>query len=222
MKRLRCEFHSHSSLSDGDLLPIDLIKRADACGHKAIAITDHVSMSNVRKVVSDLIKNCKLTDELDIIAIPGVEITDVPPKYIAKVAKIARKAGAQIVVVHGETLVESVLPGTNLAAVSCTDVDILGHPGLIDERVAKLAHSHDIFLEICRGDGHSLTNGYVGYIATRFGAMPIVNTDAHKEQDLISQELAIAIAKGANLDSRGIDYATRHSQTKLLKRVGAM
>lgn len=49
------------------------------------------------------------------IAIPAVELTLVPAA-IAETAKRAKDMGAQIVMVHGELPLESVEPGTNLAA----------------------------------------------------------------------------------------------------------
>ena len=48
------------------------------------------------------------------------------------------KAGAEIVIVHGETTVEPVAPGTNHAACTCPDVNVLAHPGLITHEDARL------------------------------------------------------------------------------------
>jgi len=50
----------------------------------------------------------------------------------------ARKLGARLIVVHGETIVEPVAPGTNAAALE-SPIDILAHPGLISEREVRLA-----------------------------------------------------------------------------------
>jgi hypothetical protein len=49
--------------------------------------------------------------------IPGVELTSVPPRKIAALAEKARSLGAKWVVVHGETIMEPVAPGTNRAAI---------------------------------------------------------------------------------------------------------
>ena len=48
----------------------------------------------------------------------GIEITHVPPAKLEKLVNIAKCLGAELIVVHGETLVEPVESGTNLAAVS--------------------------------------------------------------------------------------------------------
>jgi len=70
--------------------------------------------------------------------LPGVEITHIPPALIKNAVSLARRCGASIVIVHGETLVEPVEKGTNLAALN-EDIDILAHPGLITEEDALLA-----------------------------------------------------------------------------------
>jgi len=101
-----------------------------------------------------------------------------PPRWISALAKEARKAGAKIIVVHGETLVEPVAEGTNLAAVQ-SDIDILAHPGLIDEDSVKLAAKAGICLEISTRKGHSLGNGHVAALARKHGAALVINTDTH-------------------------------------------
>lgn len=63
------------------------------------------------------------------------EITHVPPSRIAEVSEKAKKLGAKIVVIHGETISEPVAPGTNHESIMCEFVDILAHPGFISEEV---------------------------------------------------------------------------------------
>ena len=91
--------------------------------------------------------------------LPGVELTHRPPRSIARLAAQAKRAGAKIVVIHGETLVEPVPPGTNRASVERPDVDALGHPGLLTEQEAALALENNVFLEITSRRGHCLGNG---------------------------------------------------------------
>lgn len=43
----RFDFHVHSFLSDGVLLPSDILRRVAAKGYGAIAITDHADASNL-------------------------------------------------------------------------------------------------------------------------------------------------------------------------------
>ena len=112
------DFHTHTFLSDGVLSPIELVRRAHVRGYRAMAITDHVGAGNLEFVVRTLIADCKMaSSRWDIRVLPGVEITHVPPEDLDTVARDAKKLGAKIVIVHGETIVEPVAPGTNEAAV---------------------------------------------------------------------------------------------------------
>lgn len=191
------DLHTHSLFSDGVLLPTELIRRAAVAGYRAIAITDHVDISNIDFVIPRLIKACRDVDgKFGIRAVPGVEITHVPPEDIKKLVLEARGLGAQIILVHGETISEPVAPGTNIAALEA-DIDILAHPGLITEDEVMTAVRRGIALEITCRKGHSLTNGHVARLALRHGAKVVVNTDAHEPGDLVSVDKARRVLLGA-------------------------
>ncbi len=195
------DFHTHTSLSDGTLSPIELIRRALINNHRAIALTDHAATGSLSRIIQETTKVCKLVHSYwDILAIPGIELTHVPAQAIAKVAKEAKELGAQIVVVHGETITEPVEKGTNLAALHSPHVDILAHPGLLSPEEAKLAATNGIFLEISSRKGHCLTNGYIASLAQQAGAKLLLNSDTHDEHDLLTPSLADAIVHGAGLD----------------------
>ena len=55
--------HTHTLLSDGELLPIELARRAYVMGHSAIAFTNHVSLSNVERVVDECARDAELAKE---------------------------------------------------------------------------------------------------------------------------------------------------------------
>jgi histidinol phosphatase-like PHP family hydrolase len=121
-------FHTHTLWSDGELLPAELARRAEYLGYKALAITDHADFSNLEILIPRICNVCqKLRGSLNIQIIPGFELTHLPPGDIAQAAKEARLLGAQSVVVHGETIVEPVMPGTNLRALE-SEINILAHP----------------------------------------------------------------------------------------------
>ena len=86
MRARRCDFHMHTSFSDGELLPMELIRRAAAADHRAIAITDHASFSNMEWIIESVARDCKKADAWDIEAIPGIELTHVPVRYIDQTA----------------------------------------------------------------------------------------------------------------------------------------
>ena len=106
------DLHTHTILSDGEMLPSELVRRMAVIGYTTVAITDHVDTSNAESVVKTLLDVRESARLFGVRLLCGVEITHVPPAQIAIVARQARAAGAEIVVVHGETTVEPVAPGT--------------------------------------------------------------------------------------------------------------
>jgi putative hydrolase len=214
----RYDFHMHTFFSDGELLPIELIRRAFVLGHKAIAITDHASYSNVDELVAAVRRDCDAVDGWDITAIPGVEITHVPPTKMDTIIKKARKAGAEIVVVHGESPVEPVAPGTNRKAVSNPEVDILAHPGFITIDEAQLAKDNDVYLEITCRHGHNQTNGHVYKTGTAVSAKFLVNTDTHECGDISTHESARRVALAAGMSESEADITLLKNPVSLLRK----
>ncbi len=202
----RADLHTHTVYSDGELIPAELVRRAMVKGHDLIAITDHVDMTNVEWVVTNMVKAIDLCEDY-IKVIPGVEITHVPPRQIDKVAKMARKYGAEWIVVHGETVTEPVMPGTNRASVENPEIDILAHPGFITLEEAQLAKDNDVILEVTGRAGHNITNGHVVNIAREAGAMMVIDSDTHQPENLMSEEEAMVVALGAGLTKAEADKA---------------
>ncbi len=212
------DLHTHSTFSDGELIPSELVRRAVVQGYTALAITDHADFTNVEHILS-CVKNVKsLEEDYDIRVFPGVELTHVPPAKMPSLVKKARNLGAEIIVVHGETTVEPVPEGTNHAALSL-DIDILAHPGFITLEDAELARDNSIYLELTSRSGHNRTNGHVCRIASETGASLIVNTDSHAPHDLINDETALKIAMGAGLDEKGARMATVSRPSKLIENL---
>ncbi len=214
------DFHTHTSLSDGDLSPIELVRRAVVNGYTAVALTDHASPGEMGRIISETAAVCALARaQWDILAIPGIELTHIPAGAIAEAAARAKEMGAWLVVVHGETIVEPVEKGTNLAALRSPHVDILAHPGLLSPEEAELAVTNNIFLEISARKGHCLTNGHVASLAGRTGARLLLNSDAHRPDDLLTTSLAKATATGAGLDSAAVQAILNTNPQELLKRL---
>jgi histidinol phosphatase-like PHP family hydrolase len=199
------DLHCHSLFSDGGLIPSELVRRLEVMNYKAVAITDHVDSSNLDFIIPRLIKAAKdINRHSSVRLIPGAEITHVHPDMIAPLAKDARHLGCDILVCHGETIVEPVCPGTNRAAIEA-DIDILAHPGLISEKEVKLAAQNGVFLELSGRKGHSLTNGHVAKLAKVHGAKLIINSDAHAPEDFMSAEKARKVGLGAGLRSEEVE-----------------
>jgi len=216
----RIDFHVHSFFSDGVLLPSEILRRAAAMGHRALAITDHTDASNLEELVSRLVRFARLQEgDFPLEFLVGVELTHIAPSSIAPLARRARELGADIVLVHGETPVEPVLSGTNWAAVECPEVDLLAHPGFLTPEEVVLAAEHDIILELTSRHGHCLTNGHVAQVARVAGAKLVLNTDTHDPSDLITQEMARLVAAGAGLTDDEVEAATVTNPEALLARL---
>ncbi len=214
------DFHTHSFLSDGVLSPVELARRAHVAGYATIAITDHAGAGNLEQVLEQLRADCTLiAAHWPIVALPGVELTHVPAAAVATLARRARAAGAALVVVHGETLVEPVEPGTNHAAVSCDDVDVLAHPGLLTRDDAARAAARGCFIELSGRKGHAFANGHVAQVALAAGAPLLLNSDAHAPEDLLSERMARLILAGAALPESEMATVLETNPRRLLTQV---
>ncbi len=203
------DLHTHTLLSDGALIPSELVRRAAAKGYRAMAITDHVDASNYKDVCRQILSFVSASSgALEIPVLPGVELTHVPPELIAPLIREIREQGIPWVVVHGETLVEPVRGGTNRAAI-LGGADLLAHPGLITADDVKLAAGKGVFLEISARKGHSLSNGHVATLAKRYGASLLLNTDAHTPSDLITADFAKRVVLGCGLNEEDFDIMHR-------------
>jgi putative hydrolase len=201
------DLHTHSLWSDGELIPAELARRFAVAGYKALAITDHADQSNIDLIIPRIVKFCRESNRQQdaIRLLPGIELTHVPPSVIPSLITMSRKLGAKIVVVHGETIVEPVAPGTNRMAIEAA-ADILAHPGLITEEEVLLARKRAVHLEVTSRKGHSLTNGHVARLARAQGASLILNSDAHTPGDIWPAARLAEVALGAGLTEA--DYKT--------------
>jgi len=178
------DLHTHTLLSDGDLVPMELARRAEVKGFRALGMADHVDTALVDAVVPLLVQAAAdLAPVMKMAVIAGAEVTHCRPEHIARVVARARQLGARIVVVHGETPSEPVIEGTNRAAIEA-GCDILAHPGLVTEADARLAAARGVLLEVSGRQGHCLANGHVVQVARRTGAQVIFGSDSHAPEDL--------------------------------------
>lgn len=214
------DLHTHTFFSDGELVPAELVRRAAVAGYRAMALTDHADSSNTRWLLSqivDVVDELGTANNMDVLA--GVELTHVPPSRMAEVTRMAREYGAQLVVAHGETIVEPVVPGTNRAAIDA-GVDVLAHPGLISVEDVQLAAARGVCLEITTRKGHSLTNGHVARLALEHGALLVINNDAHAPGDLVGEDMAQKIALGAGMTRKQYQQARENAARLVAARKG--
>jgi len=200
------DLHTHTLFSDGALVPAEHLRRVEVLGYEAVAITDHADSSNLDFIIPRIVKAAEeLNPHYATRLIPGIELTHVPPALIAKLTQRARDLGALVVVVHGETPVEPVAPGTNIAAIEAK-VDVLSHPGFVTAEEMAAACANNVMVEISGRKGHSLTNGHVVKLGRQAGVKFVVNADAHDPGDFLTIKMAEKVALGAGLSPE--EYAT--------------
>jgi putative hydrolase len=217
------DFHSHTFHSDGVLSPLELIRRAAVKQYAAIALTDHTGPGSLARIIKEVSEDCEMArSKWNILALPGVELTHLPAAAIDDVAKKAKELGAWLVVVHGESPIEPVEEGTNLAAVRSRFVDILAHPGHMTEEVAELAAKNEVFIEITTRRGHCITNAHVAKLASKAGALMLLNSDSHDEDDLLSEQTAKETLRQAEISSRKFKQILETNPLTLLQRTGRL
>jgi putative hydrolase len=212
------DFHTHTLLSDGDLLPSELARRYEEKGFKAIAITDHADQSNLKEVAKAIVDFCDSWPKKRIRVIPGVELTHLPLEQFPQAASYARHKGIKLIVAHGETLVEPVIKGTARASLNA-GIDILSHPGLISKEDVQLAAKKGVFLEITARQGHCLGNGHVAQLALQYGAKICINTDAHSPCDIPCVSFLRQVGLAAGLTEKQLIKVYK-DMSGLLSRIG--
>lgn len=194
------DFHTHTLLSDGDLIPAEHVRRAQMSGYRFLGISDHADLATLPAQMKVIVAAAQAENGSGsgMSVLPGTELTHMRPKQIAEGVRLARELGAMYVIVHGETLVEPVEEGTNRAAIEA-GVDILAHPGLISDDDVKLAAERGVMLEISSKRGHSLANGHVAKLARRYGAKLLFGSDAHTVGEMPDRDFAERVALGAGM-----------------------
>jgi histidinol phosphatase-like PHP family hydrolase len=198
------DFHTHTLLSDGVLVPAEHIRQAEMRGYRVLGFADHADWATMAAVLPALREAAARENRSGRIRVlVGVELTHLRPGQIAEAAKCARDLGAQYVICHGQTLVEPVEPGTNRAGIEA-GVDILAHPGLLSEDDARRAAERGVLLEISAKGGHCLANGHVAAVARMCGAKLLFGSDAHAPEQMPTRDFAGRVAAGAGLSAEEI------------------
>jgi len=213
------DLHTHSIFSDGELVPAEHLRRVESMGYEAVAITDHADSSNLDFIIPRIVKAAEDLNRFSRTKlIPGIELTHIPPEMFAELVARSRQLGARIIVGHGQTVMEPVKAGTNMAAIQA-GVDILAHPGFITQEESKMAAAKGVYLELTGRKGHSLTNGHVARMAKETGALLVVNADAHGPGDFMTAQMAETVALGAGLAEAGYEKLRRDMAELVARKV---
>ena len=206
------DYHTHTLISDGDLIPAEAVRRAEMSGYKILGIADHSDLATLPVQIPIIVAAARAENASAnaMSVVPGTEITHVRTGQIAEAVRLARELGARYVIVHGETLVEPVEPGTNRAAIEA-GVDILAHPGLISEDDVRLAAERNVMLEISGRKGHSLSNGHIARLALKHNAQMIFGSDAHTVGDHPTRPFAEKILLAAGIPPATVQSIFTHS-----------
>lgn len=200
------DFHTHTLISDGELIPAESVRRAEMSGYRLLGLSDHSDLATLPTQMPVILTAARAENRnrSGLTVLPGTEVTHVRPAQIGETVRLARELGAAYVIVHGETLSEPVAPGTNRAAIEA-GVDILAHPGLITPDEAKLAAERGVMLEISGKRGHCLANGHVARMAREHGATLLFGSDAHTVGEMPTREFAERVCLAAGLDQSDVD-----------------
>ena len=207
------DFHIHTTLSDGCLIPSEVFRRAQVAGIEVVGLADHADFATTVRVVEENLQAVLRERELPGGVVPfcGVELTHVRPALIGPLVETARQAGAEYVMVHGETVAEPVEPGTNRAAIEA-GCDYLAHPGLISEEEARLAAERGVLLEISAKPGHCLANGHVARVARECGASLVYGSDTHDPSGLGGYQWALGVLRAAGLSGEEAEAAFENAR----------
>lgn len=199
------DLHTHTLLSDGELVPAEHIRRAEVAGYRVLGMSDHADLATMEVIIPQLCLAARRENELKrMLVLAGVELTHVRPVHIAEAAAKARTLGAQYVIVHGETISEPVEEGTNRAAIEA-GATILAHPGLISLDDARAAAQRGTLLEISGKRGHCLCNGHVAAMAGKAGAKLIFGSDGHDPDQFYTRAQATRVCLGAGIDPAEVE-----------------
>ena len=206
------DLHTHTTMSDGELCLAELARRCQVEGYRGLAITDHCDHALLDLVVPRAVEFCRAVRGHygDLKILPGCEITHVPPELIGELVEKARKLGAKVVIVHGETIVEPVKEGTNRAAIEA-GANVVAHPGLVSPQDAALAAEKGVLLEISGRQGHCLTNGHVARVALENGALLSFGSDGHEPGEYPTREKAERILRAAGLTPEQVGNVLRNN-----------
>ena len=151
----------------------------------------------------------------------GVELLSIPPALIRIAVEKARTYGAQLVLAHGESIMESIEKGTDFAAIDA-GVDILSCPGVLDSTAAALAAERNVCIEISGSPRHAFANAKNAAVCLASGAGLVCGSGACGAEELhrpAAWQKIIDCADCSFNDRNPVLEAIRRSEKTLMQRL---
>lgn len=153
----------------------------------------------------------------------GVELCHIPPALLPDAVREAREAGAQFVLVHGESITDQVEQGTNFAAIEA-GADIVTHPGLVDAEAAIFAAEKGVAFEFTSCARHAFANAHTAAMAMKYGVPLVRGSNAGKAEELTTRAFWPMIVKGAEVgpfsnNQQNIMEYLKKSEESLIRRL---
>ena len=153
----------------------------------------------------------------------GVELCHIPPALLPEAVREAREAGARLVLVYGESIMDQVEQGTNFAAIEA-GADIITHPGLVDAETAAFAAERGVAFEFTSCPRHALTNAHTAAMALKHGVTLVRGSNAGRAEELTTRAFWPSVIKGAETGitgENGINLAEhlRKSEESLIRKL---
>ena len=218
--KLMIDLHVHiavSSIPRTPGLPVgEALRFAALNGYRAVGLilrSSELDMPPLMPLAKDI---KRLSLHANIEAVLGVELVHIPPALLPEAVDNAREAGAGLVLAHGETLLENVEEGTNFAAIMA-GVDILAHPGLIDEQAAVCAAERGVALELSCAPRHAFANAHIIRMAEQFGCVLVPGSSAAAHGEILPPRLRDRLYRGAGLTGEAA-ILLQHNARKILQK----
>ena len=153
----------------------------------------------------------------------GVELCHIPPALLPEAVREAREAGARLVLVYGESIMDQVEQGTNFAAIEA-GADIITHPGLVDAETAIFAAERAVAFEFTSSPRHALSNAHTAAMALKQGVPLVRGSNASRAEELTTRAFWPSVIKGADTGIMGenginiVEYL-RKSEEALIRKL---
>lgn len=153
----------------------------------------------------------------------GVELCHIPPALLPEAVREARVAGARLVLVYGESIMDQVEQGTNFAAIEA-GADIITHPGLVDAETAAFAAERGVAFELTSCPRHALTNANTAAMALKHGVPLVRGSNASRAEELTTRAFWPLVIKGAETGISGenginLPEHLRKSEESLIRKL---